>query len=63
MASLRVGADANYRLTDNIGLFAKVYWCHTVDHSLRSAAEHGSGGDYGQYKDFAWGAMGVSFNF
>ena len=63
MASLRVGADANYRLTDNLGLFAKVYWCHTVDHSLRSAAEHGSGGDYGQYKDFAWGAMGVSFNF
>ena len=63
MASLRLGADINYQLTAHFGLFAKVYWCHTIDHSLRSAAEHGYGNDYGQYKDFAWGSVGVTFNF
>ena len=34
-----------------------------IDHSLRAAAEHGYGNDYGQYKDFAWGSVGVTFNF
>ena len=63
MASLRLGADINYQLTAHFGLFAKVYWCHTIDHSLRAAAEHGYGNDYGQYKDFAWGGVGVTFNF
>ncbi len=63
MASLRLGTDINFGLTDHIGLFAKIYWCHTVDRSLRSAAEHGYGNDYGQYKDFAWGAIGLEFYF
>ena len=62
-ASVKLGVDANYQLTEHFGLFAKVYWCHTYDHSLRAAAEHGNGGDYGQYKDFAWGGVGVTFNF
>ena len=63
MASFRLGAEATYMFTDWFGLFAKAYWCHTWDHSLRAAAEHGSGADYGQYKDFAWGGVGVAFNF
>lgn len=62
-ASTKLGVDVNYQLTDHIGIFAKVYWCHIYDHSLRAAAEHGSGGDYSQYKDFAWGGVGLSFNF
>lgn len=63
MASTKLGVDFNYAITKNFGLFAKVYWCHLVDHSLRAAADHGNGGDYGQYKDFAWGGFGATFNF
>ncbi len=62
-ASVKLGLDANYRLTDHIGVFAKIYYCHIYDKSLRAAAEHGSGGDYSQYKDFAWGGVGLTFNF
>ena len=61
--STKLGVDANFQITDWMGVFAKVYWCHTYDHSLRHAAEHGNGGDYGQYKDFAWGGIGLTFNF
>lgn len=63
MASSRLGFDLNWQFAEHIGLFAKLYWCHTIDHSLRHAAENGSGGDYGQYKDFAWGGVGVTWNF
>ncbi len=62
-ATTKIGVDALYEITANIGIFAKVYWCHVYDHSLRAAAEHGSGGDYGQYKDFAWGGVGIAVNF
>jgi len=63
IATMRWQLDANYQLTDHFGLFAKVAYCSVIDRDLRDAADHGSGGDYGQYKDFAWGGMGVSFNF
>ena len=63
MASSRLGFDLNWQFAEHFGLFAKVYWCHTIDHSLRHAAENGSGNDYGQYKDFAWGGVGVTWNF
>lgn len=63
MASSRLGFDLNWQFAEHFGLFAKLYWCHTIDHSLRHAAENGSGGDYGQYKDFAWGGVGVTWNF
>lgn len=62
-ATVKVGVDANYQITDNFGLFAKFAFCTTVDDSLRDAADHGKGADYGQYKDFAWGGVGVTFNF
>ncbi len=63
MATSRLGFDANWQFAKNFGLFAKVYWCHTIDHDLRHAAETGYGNDYGQYKDFAWGGVGVTWNF
>ena len=63
LATSRLGLDLNWQLAEHFGLFAKVYWCHIVDHDLRTAAEHGSGADYGQYKDFAWGGVGVTWNF
>lgn len=63
MASSRLGFDLNWQFAANFGLFAKVYWCHVVDHSLRHACETGRGNDYGQYKDFAWGGVGLSWNF
>ena len=63
IATMKLQLDANYQLTDNIGLFAKVAYCSIIDRDLRDAAEHGSGADYSQYQDFAWGGFGVAFNF
>lgn len=63
IATMKLQLDANYQLTDNIGLFAKFAYCSIIDRDLRDAAEHGSGADYSQYKDFAWGGLGVAFNF
>ncbi len=63
LATAKIGLDANYQLTDHIGIFAKVAYCSIIDNALRDAAEHGSCSDYSQYKDFAWGGMGLSFNF
>ena len=63
IATMRWQIDANYAITKNIGIFAKVAYCSVIDRDLRDAADHGSGGDYGQYKDFAWGGTGLSFNF
>ena len=63
MASSRLGFDVNWQFAENFGLFAKVYWCHIIDHDLRHACESGCGNDYGQYKDFAWGGVGVTWNF
>ena len=63
VATMKFELDANYKLTDNFGLFAKVAYCSIIDRDLRDAAEHGSGADYGQYKDFAWGGLGVTVNF
>ena len=60
---MKLQLDAHYQLTDNIGLVAKVAYCSIIDRDLRDAAEHGSGADYSQYKDFAWGGLGVAFNF
>ncbi len=62
-ASQRIGFDLNWQFAENFGLFAKIYYCHIYDHSLRHEAEAGHGADYGQYKDFAWGGVGVTWNF
>lgn len=64
LATLKFEVDANYRLTDNFGLFAKVAYCSIIDHDLRHNIDHNlSGADYGDYKDFVWGGVGVTFNF
>ena len=63
MASSRLGFDINWQFAEHLSLFAKVYWCHIIDHDLRHACETGSGNDYGQYKDFAWGGVGLAWNF
>ena len=55
--------EGNYWFSENFGLFAKVAFCSIIDRDLRDAAEHGSGGDYSQYKDFVWGGAGVAFKF
>ena len=63
-ATLKFEVDANYKLTDNFGLFAKVAYCSIIDHDLRrNVDENLSGADYGDYKDFVWGGVGVTFNF
>lgn len=63
IATMKWMLEANYKITNNFGLFAKVAYCSIIDRDLRDAADHGSGGDYGQYKDFAWGGLGVYVNF
>ena len=63
IATVKVGVDADYALGDNFGLFAKLYFSSIVDPDLRDAADHGGKRDYGRYKDFAWGGVGVYFKF
>ena len=63
LATMKLMLEANWRVFKNFGIFAKVAYCQTLDSDLRDAAEHGSGADYGKYKDFAWGGVGVTWNF
>ncbi len=63
LATMKIGLNADYRLCDNFGLFAKVAYCQTLDKDLRSSAEDASGADCGKYKDFVWGGVGVTWNF
>lgn len=63
-ATLKFELDANYKLTDNFGLFAKVAYCTVIDHDLRHNIDHDLHGNaYGDNKDFVWGGVGVTFNF
>lgn len=63
VATMKWQLDANYAITDNFGVFAKVAFCSIIDKDLRDAAENGSGADYGQYKDFVWGGFGFNLFF
>ncbi len=63
LATMKWMLEANYKITDNFGIFAKAAYCSVIDPDLRDAADHGSGADYGQYKDYAWGGLGVTVNF
>ena len=63
MATMKLMLEANYKFNDFVGVFAKVAYCSIIDRDLRDAADHGSGGDYGQYKDYAWGGLGLTLNF
>lgn len=63
LATMKIGLDANYQITDNFGIFAKVAYCSIIDDDLRDAADACTGAEYGKYKDFAWGGIGVSFSF
>ncbi len=64
VATFKLGLDANYQLADRVGVFAKVAWCSIVDPDLRDNCDNTLHGNaYGDTKDFAWGGVGVSFNF
>ena len=63
IATMKLMLEANYQITHYFGLFAKVTYCSVIDRDLRDAADNGSGADYGQYKDYAWGGLGVTVNF
>ena len=63
LATMKLMLEGNYAITENFGIFAKVAYVQTLDNSLRDAADHGGGGDYGQYKDFAWGGIGLTVSF
>ncbi len=63
LATMKIGVDANYQISEHFGIFAKVAYCSIIDKDMREAAEFASGADYGQYKDYVWGGVGVSVNF
>lgn len=63
VATVKVGLDANYQISEHFGLFAKVAYCSIIDSDLRNASDNTHGAGYGKYKDFAWGGVGVTFNF
>ncbi len=64
VATAKVGLDFNYQLGDHFGLFAKVAYCCVTDPDLRDNVDHLPNDYYGAYaKDYAWGGVGVTFNF
>lgn len=68
IATGKIGIDCNWQLTDHFGLFAKVAYCCVCDSDLRDNCDAlrdmpYSWYSYGSHKDFAWGSIGVSFNF
>ena len=64
LATLKVELDATYKITENFGLFAKVAYCSVIDHNMRNSCDDILASDeYGENKDFAWGGVGVTFNF
>ena len=68
IATGKVGLDFNYQFAKNFGLFAKVAYCCVVDPDLRDNCDAlrdlpYSWYSYGSHKDYAWGAIGLSFNF
>ena len=64
VATVKVGLDLNYQVSEHFGIFAKVAYCSVVDPDLRDNVDHLPNNVYGGYaKDFAWGGVGVTFNF
>lgn len=63
VATAKLQLDATYQLSEHFGVFAKVAYCRIIDSDLRDAADEASGADYGKYKDFVWGGVGVTCNF
>ena len=64
LATLKVELDATYQITEHFGLFAKVAYCSIIDHHMRNNCDDIlDSDDYGENKDFAWGGVGVTFNF
>lgn len=64
IATMKLGLDLNYQISEHFGLFAKVAYCSIVDPDLRDNVDHLPSDAYGAYaKDYAWGGVGVTFNF
>ena len=64
VATMKLELDATYMFNKHVGVFAKVAYCSIIDPDLRDNIDGPvSGADYGDYKDFAWGGMGLAFNF
>ncbi len=64
IATLRIQLDATYQLTEHFGLFAKIAYCSIIDPDLRrNIDDELDPAAYGATKDFAWGGIGVTFNF
>ena len=71
IATAKIELDGNYQITKNFGLFAKVAWCSVIDpdlrHNCNTYKERPTGSGWGYYgmrdKDYAWGGVGLTFNF
>lgn len=68
LATMKIGLDLDYQISEHFGIFAKVAYCSVLDKDLRDNCDHRDQAFDGCYygikdKDFAWGGIGVSFNF
>lgn len=68
IATGKLELDVNYQISDHFGLFAKVAYCCVCDPDLRDNCDvidsmPYSWYSYGSKKDFAWGGVGITFNF
>ena len=63
LATMKLMLEGVYRICDHFGVFAKVAYCQIVDGDLREACEACDTADYGKYKEFVWGGVGVTFDF
>ena len=64
LGTLKIELDANYNITKNFGLFAKIAYCSIIDHHMRNNCDDILDSDqYGENKDFVWGGVGVFVNF
>lgn len=64
VATMKLEIDVDYKIAANFGLFAKVAYCSVIDPDLRDNCDdmlHGNA--YGDKKDFAWGGVGLTWNF
>jgi len=63
-ATFKLELDSTYMLTQNFGFFAKVAFCSIIDKGMRTNCDDFLASDeYGENKDFAWGGVGICYNF
>jgi len=63
LATGKLELDMTYMFNKYFGVFAKAAVCMTLQDDLRDAVDNRWPDSYGYAKDFAWGSIGLCFNF